>query len=148
MYKPIGIEKDLEVFLYELSKDTKVSKLEGKELSNVLKPRLEEFFSYYALNIYKQERIEELKNRIIDGLPEYVKIENELKNSQIEGDFLRWFLWYNVGALPVIFLTGNLILSIIAGTLVGKIMKKPPVDSEKTKKLEQRADQMIDFWLR
>ncbi|MBI5065212.1 hypothetical protein HZA97_03150 [Candidatus Woesearchaeota archaeon] len=151
MYKQIGLEKDLEGFMQDLRLNDKMYTLKDKELSDALKPKIEEFFSQFPTNVYRQERIEELKNRVLDGLPNYIKTLNEFQEEYFKTDKekkRKGFYWYLGSSFIITFATGNVIIGIGAGMLISKIMAGQTQITPKMKQLALKEKQTFEHWLR
>lgn len=155
MYKELGLEKDLEGFLINLSHEYKFVELKEGEMNEVLKnkvtPATEEFFSQFQPSIYNQERINEIKSRVLDGLPTYTKIQNELVDEYVrirKETAKKGLIWYMGSAAVLTLLTGNVILGVVGGMLTSKVVRGQTQITPKMKQLALREKQMLEHWLR
>ncbi|PIN81354.1 hypothetical protein COV11_02180, partial [Candidatus Woesearchaeota archaeon CG10_big_fil_rev_8_21_14_0_10_30_7] len=69
----VQLKKDLEGFLNELDKINGLDKdLSEKQLLGNLTPKIEEYFEQYNNQFYNAEKIDQVKNNLLQGLYAYV----------------------------------------------------------------------------
>lgn len=146
------MKKDLEGFFIDLDHRRYFSIEDEKKLVEKVKPEVEKFFEFYNNKFYNHKRINEIKNKVIERLPEYVKINNEYKK-----ELVLIFNAYNserimvslLAGITTMLLTNNLFLTIGAYFLGSWWVKRKGVTITKEYiKLRREVQRNLENFLR
>ncbi len=151
MYKSNELKTDLEGFLEDLTKNGSFSpRLSKENLTEQVKPRIEEFFAHYNNKFYNQQRISEVKTNVLEGVFEYVKVSSEY-NKELGQIMLAYSsVKYGLGGLAGFLgvkLTGGIFAGVVLFMLVSSFVGRKISITKEYIELKKKKELLFNNFL-